>query len=153
MNFWCLKAGGFLKQELSTERWILRWIFWSQNAKEKSAKKIRRKIRRLESKNPPGVNPPLRSPHRAPPPNTPPPLGRATPSPEPSGLGLAAPVCLCRWLVRRHLCLWRFASCCTTSLWRAAFVPRGRCSTRSECSSRRDWPWLLRDACIVNFWC
>ena len=32
--------------------------------------------------------------------NPPPPLGRATPSPEPSGLGLAAPVCLCRWLVR-----------------------------------------------------
>ena len=107
MNFWCLKAGGFLKQKLSTERWILRWIlrwifFWSQNTKEKSAKKIRRKIRRLESKNPPGVNPPLRPPHRAPPPPMPPPppLGRATPSPEPSGLGLAAPVCLCRWLVR-----------------------------------------------------
>ena len=100
MNFWCLKAGGFLKQELSTERWILRWILFGRKNKGKSAKKIRQKIRRLESKNPPGVNPPLRPPHRAPPPHNPPPLGRATPSPEPSGLGLAAPVCLCRWLVR-----------------------------------------------------
>ena len=72
MNFWCLKAGGFLKQELSTERWILRWIFWSQNPPKKFAKKIRRKIRRLESKNPPGVNLPLRPPHRTPPPKTPP---------------------------------------------------------------------------------
>ena len=77
-------------------------FFWSQNTKEKSAKKIRRKIRRLESKNPPGVNPPPETPSQSPPPphNPPPALGRATPSPEPSGLGLAAPVCLCRWLVR-----------------------------------------------------
>ena len=78
VNFWCLKAGGFLKQELSMERWILWWIFfWSQNTKEKSAKKIRRKIRRLESKNPPGVNPPW-DPFTEPPPpphSLSPPLG------------------------------------------------------------------------------
>ena len=50
-------------------------FFWSQNTKEKSAKKIRRKIRRLESKNTPGVNPPLETPSQSPPPPmTPPPL-------------------------------------------------------------------------------
>ena len=39
-------------------RWILRWIFWSQNTKEKSAEKIRRKIRQPKTKNPPAHNPP-----------------------------------------------------------------------------------------------
>ena len=42
--------------------WILRWIFavdfWSQNTKEKSAKRIRRKIRQPKTKNPPAHDPP-----------------------------------------------------------------------------------------------
>ena len=103
VNFWCLKAGGFLKQELSTERWILDFAvdffgrkMQKKNPSKKSAGKSagwNRKIRR-------GWTPPW-DPLTEPPPITPPPpLGRATPSPEPSGLGLAAPVCLCRWLVR-----------------------------------------------------
>ena len=100
MNFWCLKAGGFLKQELFTERWILRWIFLIAEYKGK-----------IRQKNPPenppagieksaGGEPPPETPSQSPPPPLPPPLERATPSPEPSGLRLAAPVCLCRWLVR-----------------------------------------------------
>ena len=32
-------------------------FFWSQNAKEKSAEKIRRKIRQPKTKNPPAHNP------------------------------------------------------------------------------------------------
>ena len=68
---------------------------------------------KIRQKNPPenppagieksaGGEPPPETPSQTPPPppHNPPPLGRATPSPEPSGLGLAAPVCLCRWLVR-----------------------------------------------------
>ena len=69
---------------------------------------------KIRQKNPPenppagieksaGGEPPPDTPSQsppAPPITPPPPLGRATPSPEPSGLGLAAPVCLCRWLVR-----------------------------------------------------
>ena len=37
---------------------FLRRIFWPQNAKEKSAEKIRRKIRQPKTKNPPAHNPP-----------------------------------------------------------------------------------------------
>ena len=107
-----------------------RWIsgasrpgdFWNKNSPRSSGfcggfcggvflvAKCKGKIRQKNPpENPPagieksaGGEPPLRPPHRAPPPpiTPPPPLGRATPSPEPSGLGLAAPVCLCRWLVR-----------------------------------------------------
>ena len=37
---------------------FLRWIFWSQNPKEKSSEKIRRKIRQPKKKNPPAHDPP-----------------------------------------------------------------------------------------------
>ena len=37
---------------------FLRWIFWSQNTKEKSTEKIRRKIRQPKTKNPPAHDPP-----------------------------------------------------------------------------------------------
>ena len=46
VNFWCLKAGGFLKQELSMERWILRWIFLVAKYKGK-----------IRQKNPPEYPP------------------------------------------------------------------------------------------------
>ena len=50
-------------QKTAMEVVDLRWIFavdsfWSQNAKEKSAEKIRRKIRQPKTKNPPAHDPP-----------------------------------------------------------------------------------------------
>ena len=44
---------------------FLRWIFWSQNTKEKSAEKNRRKIRQPKTKNPPAHDPPEKSPFQA----------------------------------------------------------------------------------------
>ena len=162
MNFWCLKAGGFLKQELSTERWILLWIFLVAKCKGKIRQKNRRKIRRLESKNLPGVNPPLRPPHRAPPPITPPPSGERL-----QVLSLrvwdslrlsvsVAGLCKAPLLVEVHILLHNQSlEGCIRFSGQVLNEERMQLSQglRSECSSRRDWPWLLRDACIVNFWC
>ena len=89
VNFWCLKAGGFLKQELSTERWILRWIFLVAKYKGKIRQKNRPENPPAEIEKSAGGEPPPETPSQSPPPPPkppPPPLGRPTPSPEPSGL-------------------------------------------------------------------
>ena len=75
---WGSAYGGKSAKRLPWKWWILRWIFavdffWSQNAKEKSAKKIRQKIRQPKTKKSAGARPPRNPPatHQNPPPNLP----------------------------------------------------------------------------------
>ena len=60
---WGSAYGGKSAKRPPWKWWILRWIFcggfvWSQNAKEKSAEEIRRKVRQPKTKNPPAHDPP-----------------------------------------------------------------------------------------------